>query len=543
MSRKFTGIGVCPGVAFAPVYKIEIKESATDLDVTWQEISAALEKSAQYLEEKAQKIDLQVAKEVLEAQSLMARDPDLIEKIKNTMGDSKKSARNVLNSTLEEFKNNLLSLGDYFAERVADIDEIKKLTLNNIFGIEQIDLKINSNSIVVADDLSPADTASMNLNYVKGLVVAKGGPTSHTAIVARNLGIPAIVGCKDIEDLKNGVEVLINGRNGVVIENPDKNLVTQEINKENEFKAKFKSVSGPGKLKDNTAINLLANCGNIEDAKKAIINEAEGIGLFRTELLYLNQAHAPNISEQVKVYSEIFEIFQGKKVIIRTLDAGSDKPVPFLNSDKEENPALGVRGWRLIRKFSSVIKDQIKAISIAQESGKCDVWVMAPMIDTADEALEFSNLAKENGIKKIGVMIETPAAAMVSDQIFEIVDFASFGTNDLTQYVMAADRLDSRLSDLTNSWHPAVLRTIEIVGKNAQGKPLGVCGEAAADPLLAAVLIGLGVNSLSMASNSIAEVKSFIANQDLGKCQNVAKEILKTKNAIEAKELAVKLFN
>lgn len=543
MSRKFTGIGVCPGVAFAPVYKIEIKESATDLDVTWQEISAALEKSAQYLEEKAQKIDLQVAKEVLEAQSLMARDPDLIEKIKNTMGDSKKSARNVLNSTLEEFKNNLLSLGDYFAERVADIDEIKKLTLNNIFGIEQIDLKINSNSIVVADDLSPADTASMNLNYVKGLVVAKGGPTSHTAIVARNLGIPAIVGCKDIEDLKNGVQVLINGRNGVVIENPDKNLVTQEINKENEFKAKFKSVSGPGKLKDNTAINLLANCGNIEDAKKAIINEAEGIGLFRTELLYLNQAHAPSISQQVKVYSEIFEIFQGKKVIIRTLDAGSDKPVPFLNSDKEENPALGVRGWRLIREFSSVIKDQIKAISIAQESGKCDVWVMAPMIDTADEALEFSNMAKENGIKKIGVMIETPAAAMVSDQIFEIVDFASFGTNDLTQYVMAADRLDSRLSDLTNSWHPAVLRTIEIVGKNAQGKPLGVCGEAAADPLLAAVLIGLGVNSLSMASNSIAEVKSFIANQDLEKCQNVAKEILKTKNAIEAKELAVKLFN
>lgn len=543
MSRKFTGIGVCPGVAFAPVYKIEIKESATDLEVTWQEISAALEKSAQYLEEKAQKIDLQVAKEVLEAQSLMARDPDLIEKIKNTMGDSKKSARNVLNSTLEEFKNNLLSLGDYFAERVADIDEIKKLTLNNIFGIEQIDLKINSNSIVVADDLSPADTASMNLNYVKGLVVAKGGPTSHTAIVARNLGIPAIVGCKDIEDLKNGVQVLINGRNGVVIENPDKNLVTQEINKENEFKAKFKSVSGPGKLKDNTAINLLANCGNIEDAKKAIINEAEGIGLFRTELLYLNQVHAPSISEQVKVYAEIFELFQGKKVIIRTLDAGSDKPVPFLNSDKEENPALGVRGWRLIREFSSVIKDQIKAISIAQESGKCDVWVMAPMIDTADEALEFSNLAKENGIKKIGVMIETPAAAMVSDQIFEIVDFASFGTNDLTQYVMAADRLDSRLSDLTNSWHPAVLRTIEIVGKNAQGKPLGVCGEAAADPLLAAVLIGLGVNSLSMASNSIAEVKSFIANQDLGKCQNVAKEILKTKNAIEAKELAVKLFN
>lgn len=543
MSKKFIGIGVCPGVAFAPVYKIDSTESDIDLVVNWQEISAALEKSAQYLEEKAQKIELKVAKEVLEAQSLMARDPALIEQIKESMGDSKKSARNILNSTFENFKNNLLSLGGYFAERAADIDEIKKLTLNYLFGIEQKDLIIESNSIVIAEDLSPADTASMNLNYVKGLVIAKGGPTSHTAIVARNMGIPAIVGCKNIEEIGQGVQILINGRSGEVIENPDQNHINQEINREKEFKAKFKSISGPGRLKDETVINLLANCGNIVDAKKAIINEAEGIGLFRTELLYLNQITAPSISEQVKVYSEIFEIFQGKKVIIRTLDAGSDKPVPFLNSVKEENPALGVRGWRLIREFYSVIKDQIKAISIAQESGKCDVWVMAPMIDTADEALEFSNLAKENGIKKIGVMIETPSAAMVSDQIFEIVDFASFGTNDLTQYVMAADRLDSRLSDLTNSWHPAVLRTIEIVGKNAQGKPLGVCGEAAADPLLAAVLIGLGVNSLSMASNSITEVKSFIANQDLGNCQNIAKEILKTKNAFEAKELAVKLFN
>lgn len=543
MSKKFIGIGVCPGVAFAPVYKIDSTESDIDLVVNWQEISAALEKSAQYLEEKAQKIELKVAKEVLEAQSLMARDPALIEQIKESMGDSKKSARNILNSTFENFKNNLLSLGGYFAERAADIDEIKKLTLNYLFGIEQKDLIIESNSIVIAEDLSPADTASMNLNYVKGLVIAKGGPTSHTAIVARNMGIPAIVGCKNIEEIGQGVQILINGRSGEVIENPDQNHINQEINREKEFKAKFKSISGPGRLKDETVINLLANCGNIVDAKKAIINEAEGIGLFRTELLYLNQITAPSISEQVKVYSEIFEIFQGKKVIIRTLDAGSDKPVPFLNSVKEENPALGVRGWRLIREFYSVIKDQIKAISIAQESGKCDVWVMAPMIDTADEALEFSNLAKENGIKKIGVMIETPSAAMVSDQIFEIVDFASFGTNDLTQYVMAADRLDSRLSDLTNSWHPAVLRTIEIVGKNAQGKPLGVCGEAAADPLLAAVLIGLGVNSLSMASNSITEVKSFIANQDLGKCKNIAKEILKTKNAFEAKELAVKLFN
>ena len=542
MSRKFSGIGVCPGVASAPAFKIETKSHDLDLEVSWQDIEEALNKSAKYLEDKAQKIELKVAKEVLEAQSLMARDPDLLEKIKESMGASKKSARHILDETLEDFKRNLLSLGDYFAERVSDIDEIKKLTLNNLFGIEEYDLQITSNSIVIADDLSPADTASMNLEFVKGLVVAKGGPTSHTAIVARNLGIPAIVGCANIDEIKNGEVVLINGRSGELIQNPDENQINLELTKENDFKSKFKSVSGPGKLKDGTSINLLANCGNAEDAKKAIYNDAEGIGLFRTELLYLNQLSAPSISEQVKIYSQIFEIFEGKKVIIRTLDAGSDKPVPFLNSEKEENPALGVRGWRLIREFPEIIKDQIKAISLAQEAAKCDVWVMAPMIDTADEALEFSNLARQYGIKKVGVMIETPSAALVSDQILEIVDFASFGTNDLTQYVMAADRLDSRLSDLTNSWHPAVLRIIQIVGRNAQNKPLGVCGEAAADPLLAAVLVGLGVNSLSMASNSIAEVKSFIATQDLAKCQTVAQEVLKTKNAIEAKNLAIKLF-
>ena len=218
---------------------------------------------------------------------------------------------------------------------------------------------------------------------------------------------------------------------------------------------------------------------------------------FRTELLYLNQKTPPTIDEQVEIYAEIFRIVTGKKVIIRTIDAGSDKPVPFLNSLKEENPALGVRGWRLIRQFPQVIHDQIKAIALAQEKTDCDVWVMAPMIDTKQEAQEFAQIARSNGIKKVGVMIETPSAAIISDQIFSVVDFASLGTNDLTQYVMAADRLDSRLSDLTNSWNPAVLRMIELIGKNRQTKPLGVCGEAGADPLLAAVLIGLGVNSLS----------------------------------------------
>ncbi len=543
MSRKLIGLGVCPGVAFAPVILIEKEESTQDKQVTFKEIETALEKSAQYLEEKLSKIDLQVAKDVLEAQSMIARDPDLLEKIKDIMGDDLKSARQTLNKAFDIFKENLISLGGYFAERVSDLDEIKKLTINNVLGIMHSSIEINSEAIVVADDLSPADTASMNLKFVKGLIVAKGGPTSHTAIVARNLGIPAIVGCQEALTLKTGEKVLVNGREGYVYQNPTNELINDEKKRESEYLEKFKSVLGPGKLKDGTVINLLANCGNSVDAKKALENGAEGIGLFRTELLYLNQKTPPTIDEQVEIYAEIFRIFTGKKVIIRTIDAGSDKPVPFLNSLKEENPALGVRGWRLIRQFPQVIHDQIKAIALAQEKTDCDVWVMAPMIDTKQEAQDFAQIARSNGIKKVGVMIETPSAAIISDQIFSVVDFASLGTNDLTQYVMAADRLDSRLSDLTNSWNPAVLRMIELIGKNRQTKPLGVCGEAGADPLLAAVLIGLGVNSLSMASNSIAEVKGFIASLTLKKCQEVAQQIVKTTSATEAKDLAKNLFS
>ena len=543
MSRKLIGLGVCPGVAFAPVILIEKEESTQDKQVTFKEIETALEKSAQYLEEKLSKIDLQVAKDVLEAQSMIARDPDLLEKIKDIMGDDLKSARQTLNKAFDIFKENLISLGGYFAERVSDLDEIKKLTINNVLGIMHSSIEINSEAIVVADDLSPADTASMNLKFVKGLIVAKGGPTSHTAIVARNLGIPAIVGCQEALTLKTGEKVLVNGREGYVYQNPTNELINDEKKRESEYLDKFKSVLGPGQLKDGTVINLLANCGNSVDAKKALENGAEGIGLFRTELLYLDQKTPPTIDEQVEIYADIFKIFSGKKVIIRTIDAGSDKPVPFLNSLKEENPALGVRGWRLIRQFPQVIHDQIKAIALAQEKTDCDVWVMAPMIDTKQEAQEFAQIARSNGIKKVGVMIETPSAAIISDQIFSVVDFASLGTNDLTQYVMAADRLDSRLSDLTNSWNPAVLRMIELIGKNRQTKPLGVCGEAGADPLLAAVLIGLGVNSLSMASNSIAEVKGFIASLTLKKCQEVAQQIVKTTSATEAKDLAKNLFN
>lgn len=543
--RTINGIGVSPGVVSAPAFYVAKTKHAEIVLGSLSEILSALESVAKDLDSKAVQSNMTIAKDVIEAQAMIARDPELHSKIQSLIGDSSSDLRIVLEKSFEQFKIDLSNLGGYFAERVSDLDEIMHLVINKLLGLEEASIDILTDSILVAEDLSPADTATINLKFVKGLVVAKGGPTSHTAIVARNLGIPAIVGAMGAESIHHGDLLLLNGRKGLVIVDPSSTEINSAIKREKELKNKISHVSGPGRLRDKTLVNLLANAGNIQDAKNALERDAEGIGLFRTELLYLNQTKIPTINEQVALFSELFEIFKNKKIIIRTLDAGSDKPVPFLNSGKEENPALGVRGWRLVREHKQIISEQLKAISIAAENSKCEVWVMAPMIDTPNEAKEFSDLAKSFGIKKVGVMIETPAAAILADKIFAEVDFASLGTNDLTQYVMAADRLDSRLSDLTNTWHPSVLRMIQIAGSYAtkMKKPLGVCGEAGADPLLAAVLIGLGVTSLSMSSNSIEEVKGFISTLTKSQCEKTALKVVRCSSAEQARDLAQKELN
>jgi phosphotransferase system enzyme I (PtsI) len=271
---------------------------------------------------------------------------------------------------------------------------------------------------------------------------------------------------------------------------------------------------------------------------------AEGIGLFRTELLFLSRDVEPTVEEQVALYTDVFTAMAGQKVVVRTLDAGSDKPVPFLNTVPEENPALGVRGWRLTRNGTGVMRRQLQALATAANETHTDLWVMAPMIDTPAEAADFAAQAREFGIRHVGVMIETPAAALLADKVLAEVDFGSLGTNDLTQYVMAADRLDARLSDLTDSWHPAVLRAISLAANSATAlaRPLGVCGEAAADPHLAAVLVGLGVSSLSMAPVALAEVRGFLASVDRAACIEASQVALGASSADEARAMVGALF-
>jgi phosphotransferase system enzyme I (PtsI) len=508
---------------------------------TPREVIAALTAVAADLERRAQAAEIEVAKEVLQAQSMIAQDPALEEAIASRLPDDIKypDVRAAIHDAFSGFRTALESLGGYFAERVHDLDEIANRTIAVLSGEVAEAIVLDKPAIIVAEDLTPADTAALDLRYAMALVVAKGGPTSHTAIVARGLGIPAVVGCTAAESLKDGDKVMVDGRHGIVEINPDETDYLHHKTREDALRARAAAVTGPGRLSDSTPINLLANAGSVADSVSAANAGAEGIGLFRTELLFLSRETEPTVEEQVALYSDVFVAQAGNKVVVRTLDAGSDKPVPFLNTVAEENPALGVRGWRLTRNGTGVMKRQLEALAIAAQKTNTDLWVMAPMIDTPAEAADFAAQARSVGIRHVGVMIETPAAAILADKVLAEVDFGSLGTNDLTQYVMAADRLDARLSDLTDSWHPAVLRAISLAANSATAlaRPLGVCGEAAADPILAAVLVGLGVSSLSMAPVALSEVRGFLATIDRATCIEVSQLAIGASSAQEAKEI------
>lgn len=541
----FKGIGVSPGVVSGPIRRIIATKATAPVPADIDQVLKALEGVAADLEHSAETIELEVAKEVLGAQAMMARDPSVIEVLEGAITEGVAfDVRPIVEAAFGGFKEQLLALGGYFAERVSDIDEIQTRLINKLAGIESAGLNLTAPTIVVAEDLTPADTAALNLKFALALVCSHGGATSHTAIVARGLGIPAIVGCAGVMDLADGSVVLVDGRAGEVISNPSSDEISSRSEKEAKLKARAESVTGPGRLSDGTPVQLLGNAGTIDDVKAAAKVGAEGIGLFRTELLFLDSQVEPSVEEQVALYSQVFEVMAGKKVVIRTLDAGSDKPVPYINATHEENPALGVRGWRLTRTSDDVLNRQLEALAKASAGKDVKLWVMAPMINTPDEAKDFADRVRALGMKVPGVMIETPAAALHADHVLAEVEFGSFGTNDLTQYVMASDRMDSRLSDMTTAWHPAVLRAISHASRAAAviNKPVGVCGEAAANSYLAAVLIGLGVSSLSMAPSALPEVRGFLASVSLEDCKRAAEAAVAARSAEAAESAARKIL-
>ena len=546
------GTGVVAGYAYAPVAWTRpspVPPASTtvvgedDRPGEVERFKAAVETVANRFEDRASTAT-GVASEVLGATAALARDRGW-SRAATKLINAGTSAEGATTQAIGQFVAQFEKLGGLMAERTTDLKDIRNRVVAELMGLPEPGVpKPTSPVILCADDLAPADTAGLDPTMIRALVTRLGGPTSHTAIIARQLGIPCIVAASSLDTVPEGTLVLVDGTSGIITLNPDPAEADALVAEDARLREEIRSWRGPAQTADGTHIQLLANVQDGKAAAKASESEAEGVGLFRTELCFLTAQTEPSVEEQARIYGEVFGAFSGKKVVVRTLDAGSDKPVPFANHEDEENPALGVRGIRLGWTNPGLVERQLDAIQIAAEdNGVSEAWVMAPMVATVDEAYEFAQLCRARDLKP-GIMVEVPSVAMLADQFLAEVDFFSIGTNDLTQYTMAADRMSSHLAMLTDPWQPAVLRLIQLSAADGQraDKPVGVCGEAAADPLLACVLIGLGITSLSMATNAIPAVGVQLGKVTLQQCQEAAIQVAASRNSRDAKELAAKLL-
>ncbi|MDN3496302.1 phosphoenolpyruvate--protein phosphotransferase [Planococcus sp. APC 4015] len=480
------------------------------------------------------------AQDVLEAQAMMAEDPTLEAEIDTRVGAGK-TAEWAVHDAFASFREQLVAMGGYLGERAADLDDVAQRVIARLRGVPAPGVPDPGHPFVlVAKDLAPADTALLDLDKVLALITTEGGPTSHTAILAREKSIVAVVGTVDAKNLVDGETVIVDAAKGVVTTSPSADELAQAQNRAD---ARASATSAPitdGALSDGTLVPLLANLGKPGGAAEAVELGAEGVGLFRTEFLFLSSSQAPTVEQQREAYTELLNAFPGKKVVVRVLDAGADKPLAFLNDAHEENPALGLRGIRALRASEDILREQLTALAQADAATKADLWVMAPMVATVEEADYFVDIARDYGIKTAGVMVEVPSSALLADRILVNSDFASIGTNDLTQYTLAADRLLGSVASFQDPWHPAVLRLIREVGEAGRtlGKPVGICGEAAADPLLAVVLVGLGATSLSMAPTALADVRATLLQHSLDDARNIAEAALTANDAAGARTAA-----
>ena len=480
------------------------------------------------------------ASEVLAATATLAQDRAWLGAAEKRIKDGTPARRAVVQA-VEQFVAMFTQLGGLMAERVTDLQDIRDRVIAELSGLPEPGVPLpDVPSILCAEDLAPADTAGLDPKLVVALATTFGGPTSHTAIIARQLGIPCVVAVEGLDAVAAGTMVLVDGALGTVTVSPDHAAAGEAVAVAQREAERTAHWSGPGATADGHVVSILANVQDGAAARSASETPAEGVGLFRTELCFLNRDTEPSVEEQADIYAEVLEAFSGRKVVIRTLDAGSDKPLKFVGHPDEANPALGVRGIRIAEGNPGLLDRQLQAIAGGAQRTGNQPWVMAPMIATAQEAESFAAKARSHGLTA-GVMIEVPAAALLADRILEHVDFLSIGTNDLAQYTMAADRMSGELATLTDPWQPAVLALVAMAVRAgaAAGKPVGVCGEAAADPVLACVLTGLGVTSLSAAAAAIQGVGAKLAQVTLQQCRDAADAVLGTASAADARAAAL----
>lgn len=568
----YKGTGASPGIALGRALVIEHselvieKKTIENIDKEIQKLESAVKVSKEELTKVKEKALAELGEheaEIFEAHLLVLEDPELIGSAISKIRDEKVNADYALNEIKEMFVAMFESMdNEYMRERAADIKDVTNRVLRHILGIKVVDLAgLDEEVVLIAHDLTPSDTATMNKNMVLGFLTDIGGRTSHTAIMARTLEIAAVVGLNDItKKVKDGDYIVFNGDTGEVIVNPDEETKAKYASLKEEFEEYRKSLEllkGQASITtDGRHVELAGNIGSPNDVEGLIKNDAEGVGLYRTEFLYMDKEDSfPTEEEQYEAYKAVLEGMNNKPIVIRTLDIGGDKELPYFEMEAEMNPFLGYRAIRLCLDRKDIFKTQLRALYRASVHGK--LRIMFPMISSLEELLDAKEVIKEvlkeldaeniaySNDVEVGMMIEIPSAAVISDVLAKHVDFFSIGTNDLIQYTCAVDRMNQKISHLYNQFNPAVLRLIKMVIDNAhkEGKWVGMCGESAGDQRMIPILLGFGLDEFSMSPISILPARKLITSLSYADMQKFADEVLAMGTAKEIKEYVDKTFN
>lgn len=557
--KLFEGVPASPGIAIAPIVvikeeSINITAIAEDLYTEKEKLKNAIHSAITELNEwiraRHEKPDDQENMEIFTAHLGLLKDPELQEKAFSSLKENSSAAKTWWDVITSE-ANVIANLSDArLAQRATDIKDIGKRVLKflDANAIKENNLKLEEPAILITLDMTPSQTALLDKEKVLALITVKGGSTSHTAILARSMGIPSIAGVHESILQVSSQLAIVDGDSGILISEPTKKdlelaeelQIQASAKKEEEFKTRFQ----PAVTTDGIRMEIVANIADEQGAKTAVENGAEGVGLLRTEFLFLKRDTAPNETEQFQTYKKAVQHLNGLPLIIRTLDIGGDKEVPYLNMPKEDNPFLGIRGIRLCLNYPELFKEQLRAIYQASKYGP--VKIMFPMVGLLEEFRDASKIAEEIRLEvgaepiDIGMMIEVPSAVMLAEHFAKEAAFFSIGTNDLTQYVLSMDRGHEGLAKQADALHPAVLRMIDLTCQAAKknGKWVGVCGNLAANPLAAKILTGLGVAELSVTTAAVANIKSVIRNTNMQECKDLAQKALSFATAKEVRSLA-----
>lgn len=550
----YRGIAGSEGIGIGNVVIIEEHQiiietkTITDTEDEIKKLQSAIEKFVIATNDMADKMDETVGKkdaDILRGHIQMLQDPMIEEQISALIVAEKVTAEMAVNQVLEQTAEMFAQIPDeLLQQRATDFRDIKLRMIKLLQGVEDVDIsQVPADTVLVARDLTPSMTAGINPENIVGILTEAGGKTSHSAILARAMEIPAVLSVPGICSIvKNGDKVVLDGASGEAMVNPDESIIKQfeerlsVYQKEKELLVEY--AGKPSVTKDGTKVELVCNIGKPEEAKKAVESDGEGIGLFRTEFLFMDRDNIPTEEEQFEAYKSVAEEMKGKPVIIRTLDIGGDKAIPYLGLEKEENPFLGFRAIRFCLQREDIYKIQLRALVMASAYGK--IKIMVPLVTCVDElrkvkemVADIMNELEHEGISynknlEIGVMMETSAACMIADVLAKEASFFSIGTNDLTGYTMAVDRGNAKVAYLYSTYQPAVLRSIKRIiecGKR-EGIMVGMCGEAAADPKLIPLLLAFGLDEFSVSATSVLKTRKIISSCDVSECQELAEKVM-----------------